>query len=101
MLEPRGGVTTPWRLHSRVSRTKGHPGARELLGWSLPDGGVSEIDAGMNSSEGLAWGREGRLYLPRLPPEQPQYRGFPEAGSVQAQMQVGYSCAQSRGQRAP
>lgn len=71
MLEPRAGVTTPRRLHIRVSRTKGHPGARELLGWSLPDRGVSEIDPGMSSSEGLAWGREGRLYLPRLPQEQP------------------------------
>lgn len=59
VLEPRAGVTTPWRLHVR-------PGAGELLGWSLPDGGVSEIDAGMNSSGGPAWGREGRLYLPRL-----------------------------------
>lgn len=64
VLEPRAGVTTPRRLHVR-------PGAGELVGWSLPDGGVSEIDAGVNSSGGLAWGREGRLYLPRLHGEQP------------------------------
>lgn len=56
------GAETPQRLQVRVSRMKGHPGARELLGWPLPARVSLKLTLAQSSRGGLAWGREGRVF---------------------------------------
>lgn len=41
---------------------KGHPGARELLGWPLPAWVSLKLTLAQNSRVGLAWGQEGRVF---------------------------------------